>query len=49
MNTMYERRPTVGLFVLAGDSWWEMGVCEATKGRYAGFMQKVEQDAHGVP
>jgi L-arabinose isomerase len=45
---MYERRSTVGLFVLAGDSWWEMGVCEATKGRYAGFMQKVEQDARNI-
>ena len=41
-------RPTVGLFVLAGDSWWEMGVCEATQGRYAGFLAKVEQDVRNI-
>ena len=38
-------RPKVGLLFLAGDSWWQMGVCGATKGRYAGFMESVEQDA----
>ena len=31
-------RPTVGLSLLAQDSWWENGVIEAAKGRYAGFM-----------
>jgi L-fucose isomerase-like protein len=41
-------RPTVGLFVLAGDSWWEMGVIDAAKGRYAGFMSKVEQDVRNI-
>jgi L-arabinose isomerase len=41
-------RPTVGLLLLAGDTWWEMGVCEATAGRYAGFMAKVERDAHNI-
>ena len=41
-------RPTVGLLLLAGDTWWEMGVCEATQGRYAGFMDKVEQDARNI-
>jgi L-arabinose isomerase len=41
-------RPTVGLLLLAGDTWWEMGVCDATQGRYAGFMDKVEQDARNI-
>jgi len=41
-------RPTVGLFVLAGDSWWGMGVCDATQGRYAGFLAKVEQDVRNI-
>jgi L-fucose isomerase-like protein len=41
-------RPTVGLFVLAGESWWEMGVIDAAKGRYAGFMSKVEQDVRNI-
>jgi hypothetical protein len=41
-------RPTVGLLLLAGDTWWEMGVCEAKTGRYAGFMDKVERDAHNI-
>jgi hypothetical protein len=34
--------------LLAGDTWWEMGVCDATQGRYAGFMDKVEQDARNI-
>ena len=38
-------RAKIGLFFLAGGTWWEMGVCDATTGRYAGFMAKVEQDA----
>jgi L-arabinose isomerase len=41
-------RPAVGLFLLAGDSWWQMGVMEAAKGRYAGFLSKVEQDARRI-
>ena len=48
MSTTPDLRPTVGLFVLAGDSWWEMGVCDATTGRYAGFMPKVEQDVRNI-
>ena len=48
MSTAADPRPTVGLFVLAGDSWWEMGVCDATAGRYAGFMPKVEQDVRNI-
>lgn len=41
-------RPAVGVLFLAGDTWWEMGVCEARSGRYAGFMAKVEQDVRGI-
>ncbi len=41
-------RPTVGLLLLAGDTWWEMGVCEAKTGRYAGFMDTVDQDALNI-
>ena len=38
------RRPKIGLFFLAGESWWEAGVCNATAGSFAGFIQKVEED-----
>ena len=36
------RDVTVGLFFLAGDSWWEMGACTAESGRYKGFIDKVD-------
>ena len=48
MTDASDSRPKVGLFVLAGDSWWEMGVCNAATGRYAGFMPKVEQDVRSI-
>ena len=48
MSAVPDPRPTVGLFVLAGDSWWEMGVCDATTGRYAGFLSKVQQDVSNI-
>ncbi|MCX7039638.1 MAG: hypothetical protein NT005_10980 [Spirochaetes bacterium] len=48
MTAPVAARPTVGLLLLAGDTWWEMGVCEAKTGRYAGFMDKVERDAHNI-
>jgi hypothetical protein len=48
MSAAPDPRPTVGLFVLAGDSWWEMGVCDATTGRYAGFLSKVQQDVSNI-
>ena len=38
------RKPKVGLFFLAGESWWEAGVCDAKEGPYAGFIQKVAAD-----
>lgn len=43
-----DNRPAVGLLLLAGDTWWEMGVCEAKAGRYAGFMDAVEKDAGNI-
>lgn len=48
MTAASSERPTVGLLLLAGDTWWEMGVCEAKTGRYAGFMGKVEKDAGNI-
>ena len=40
--------PKVGLFFLAGDSWWEAGICDAKTGQFAGFVQKVEQDVTAI-
>lgn len=37
-------RPKVGLFFLAGDSWWEAGCCDAQEGPYAGFIEAVARD-----
>ncbi|MBN2310961.1 MAG: hypothetical protein JXR94_18445 [Candidatus Hydrogenedentes bacterium] len=37
-------RPRIGLLFLAGESWWEAGICDAVEGPYAGFVQKVEAD-----
>lgn len=37
-------KPKLGAVFLAGDSWWESGVCEATKGPYAGFLDAVQSD-----
>jgi len=37
-------RTKIGALFLAGDSWWESGICDALEGRYAGFVEKVEQD-----
>lgn len=36
--------PKIGAFFLAGESWWEAGVCDATDGPYAGFIERVEAD-----
>lgn len=41
-------KPKVGLFFLAGDSWWEAGVSDAQEGTYAGFIQKVEDDVASI-
>ena len=45
---MAERMPKVGLLFLAGDSWWEAGICDAKSGQFAGFVQKVEQDVASI-
>ncbi len=37
-------KPKIGLLFLAGDSWWEAGICTAASGPYAGFLEKVEHD-----
>jgi L-arabinose isomerase len=41
-------RPKIGALFLAGDSWWEAGVCQAADGPYAGFIQKVESDVAAI-
>ena len=38
----------IGLFFLAGASWWEAGICDAKSGPYAGFIAKVEGDAASI-
>jgi L-arabinose isomerase len=45
---MDERKAKVGLFFLAGESWWEAGICDAATGRFAGFIDKVEQDVAAI-
>ncbi len=40
----FDRRPKIGALFLAGDSWWEAGVCDAAEGPYAGFIEQVEAD-----
>jgi L-arabinose isomerase len=40
--------PKIGLFFLAGESWWEAGICDATTGQFAGFIQKVEKDVQSI-
>ncbi len=38
------RKPKLGMVFLAGDSWWQAGVCDATTGPYAGFLDRVQDD-----
>lgn len=38
------KKPRIGIFFLAGDSWWEAGVCDAQTGPYAGFIDWVSQN-----
>lgn len=45
---MIAGRPKVGVVFLAGESWWEAGVCDAKKGQFAGFVEKVEGDVRAV-
>ncbi len=43
-----EQKAKIGLFFLAGASWWEAGICDAKSGPYAGFIGKVEGDVAAV-
>jgi len=38
------KKPKVGLLFLAGDSWWDAGVCDAKEGPYAGFLDNIRHD-----
>jgi L-arabinose isomerase len=42
------KKPKVGIFFLAGDSWWDAGVSDAREGRYVGFIKKVEDDVTSI-
>ncbi len=43
-----DEQPKVGLFFLAGETWWEAGVSDAKEGPYAGFIKKVEDDVTSI-
>jgi L-arabinose isomerase len=45
---MEGQKPKIGLFFLGGESWWEAGICDATTGQFAGFIQKVERDVQSI-
>jgi len=38
----------VGALFLAGESWWEAGVCGAKEGPYAGFVDSLEGDVRAI-
>ncbi|HNR35221.1 MAG TPA: hypothetical protein PKO36_08575, partial [Candidatus Hydrogenedentes bacterium] len=42
------KEPKVGLWFLAGDSWWDAGVCDAKEGPYAGFLDLVRRDCRAA-
>lgn len=41
---MLDIRPKIGLLFLAGESWWDAGVCDAVEGPFAGFLARVQED-----
>jgi L-arabinose isomerase len=41
-------RPKVGLFFMAGETWWEAGVNDAKEGTYAGFIKTIENDVAAI-
>jgi L-fucose isomerase-like protein len=47
-NAAETTKPKIGLFFIAGESWWEAGICNATTGQFAGFIQKVERDVQSL-
>ncbi len=40
--------PKIGLFFLAGESWWDAGLSDAKEGPYAGFIKKIESDVTSI-
>ncbi|HPC18257.1 MAG TPA: hypothetical protein P5318_10645 [Candidatus Hydrogenedentes bacterium] len=42
------KKPKIGLLFLAGDSWWDAGVCDAKEGPYAGFLDLVRRDCRAA-
>lgn len=42
------KRPKVGLFFLAGESWWNAGLSDAKDGPYVGFIKKIEDDVASI-
>ena len=43
-----KQRAKIGAFFLAGESWWGAGVCDATEGPWAGFIDTVERDVRAI-
>jgi L-arabinose isomerase len=41
-------KPKVGVFFLGGESWWDAGICDATTGQFAGFIDRVERDVKAI-
>jgi L-arabinose isomerase len=42
------KQPKIGLFFLAGESWWDAGLSDAKEGPYAGFIKKIEGDVTSI-
>lgn len=42
------KHPKIGLFFLAGESWWDAGLSDAKEGPYAGFIKKIESDVTSI-
>jgi L-arabinose isomerase len=38
----------IGVVFLAGESWWESGICEAREGKFAGFIDTIEHDVASI-
>ena len=45
---LMNEKPKVGLFFLAGESWWDAGVSSAKEGAFVGFIKKVEDDVAAI-
>jgi len=42
------KRPKIGLFFLAGESWWNAGLSDAKDGPYVGFIKKIKDDVDSI-